>query len=197
MPRKTAALRLVPHRSAAPCGARVATPTGASACVDGNAIVVRDPKGAIVVLYDAETGSATIAAPAGDLRLDAPHGKVVVSAGTDLELTANARAAIRSDQLDIETTGRASLRAALAELAAQAIETTSPELVLRVGRLQLSAERVLERVTDVYRDVGGMIETHAQQVRSLVRGATQLMSGSTTIVSQDDTFIDGRRVLLG
>jgi hypothetical protein len=198
MPRKTAALRLVADRSdGRATAARVQTPLGASAVAHEDKIVVRDPKGAIVVVYDSATGSATIAAPAGDLHLDAPHGKVVVSAGTDLELSASARASVSSHELEISTVRRASLRAALAQLTADAMEATAPEVALRVGRWQLSAERVVERVTDVYRDVGGMIETHAQQMRSLVRGATQWLSGSTSIVSKEDTFIDGRRVLLG
>jgi hypothetical protein len=47
----------------------VETPQGASATAEGDRLVVRNFRGEVVVTYDAATGSATISAPAGDLRL--------------------------------------------------------------------------------------------------------------------------------
>ena len=65
MARNQAALRIVPVLAT---DALVVTPNGASATVEGERIVLRDPRGAVVVVYDAETVSATIAAPHGNLR---------------------------------------------------------------------------------------------------------------------------------
>jgi hypothetical protein len=59
---------------------RIRTPGGASAEADGERLVVRDPRGAIVVVYDAEKGTAEIAAPEGDLVLRAPRGKISLQA---------------------------------------------------------------------------------------------------------------------
>ena len=65
MVRNQAALRIVPVLAT---DALVVTPNGASATVEGERLVLRDPKGAVVVVYDAETGSATIAMLQGNLR---------------------------------------------------------------------------------------------------------------------------------
>jgi hypothetical protein len=58
----------------------VQTANGASAEVSGDVIVLRDRKGAVVVVFDAEAGSAEIVAPKGDLSLSAPAGKIVLRA---------------------------------------------------------------------------------------------------------------------
>ena len=58
----------------------VRTPSGASAEADGERLVVRDARGAIVVVYDAERGSAEITVAEGDLTLSAPRGKVAIQA---------------------------------------------------------------------------------------------------------------------
>ena len=62
-------------REEAPSRAQIRTPSGASAETEGERLVLRDARGAIVVVYDAERGTAEIAAPAGDLVLSAPQGK--------------------------------------------------------------------------------------------------------------------------
>jgi hypothetical protein len=61
-------------------GERARTPSGATAEADGERLVVRDARGAIVVVYDAERGTAEIVAPAGDLILSAPAGKIAMRA---------------------------------------------------------------------------------------------------------------------
>jgi hypothetical protein len=76
---------------------RVATPSGASAEVEGERLVVRDPRGAIVVVYDAQRGTAEIVAPSGDLVLSAPRGKIALKAN-EVECTAG-RIELRADRI--------------------------------------------------------------------------------------------------
>ena len=192
MASNNSALRILHDPAPTP---RIDTPAGASATSDGDTIIVRDPRGAIVVTYDAVSGSATIAAPEGDLRLSAA-GKVVVEAGTTLELSARAKTRIQSVELELAA-DFAHLRTKALSVVSGAIEGSASNVALRLGRCHITAERMLERARDVYRDVEGVIETRAGRMRTLVRGATQVRSGSTSIVSEDDTFIDGSRVLLG
>jgi hypothetical protein len=71
---------------------RVATKSGASAEVQGDVIVLRDRKGAVVVVFDAERGTAEIVAPKGDLSFAAPAGRIVLRA---------AEVAIESGKLDV------------------------------------------------------------------------------------------------
>jgi hypothetical protein len=189
------ALRILHDDAPAQPPPRIDTPAGASATTEGDTIVVRDPRGAIVVTYDAVSGSATIAAPEGDLRLRAA-GKVVVEAGTVLELSARAKTRIQSVELEL-CTDLTQLRTKALSVVSGALEGSALNVALRLGRVQLTAESIRERARDVYRDVEGVIETRAGRLRTLVRGATQVRSGSTSIVSEEDTFIDGSRVLLG
>jgi hypothetical protein len=141
------------------------TPSGATAEVSGDVIVVRD-KGALVLRYDAATGTAEISVPSGDLRLVA-GGRVVVSGA----------------EVAIEATSRASV--------------TAPEVVTRAGRIEVAAERIVERATDVYRTVDGLMHTRADRVRSVVKGLYQLMGGRISVRAEDDASLDGKRVLLG
>jgi len=193
MTRNQAALRVVPNEPGEP---RIETPLGASATVEGDTLVVRDPRGEIVVKYDAATGSATIAAPGGDLRLAAPSGKVVIDAGTDLELSARAKTSIHSVELEADA-DLTHLRSKALDLASGAIQASAQTVVIGVGRWNMTAERVIEKATDVFRNIEGVIETRAGRLRSLIRGATQMRSGTTSITSKEDTSVDGRRVLLG
>ena len=71
------------------------------------------------------------------------------------------------------------------------------EASIEVSKLEVRAARIVERAAEVYRDVDTLLQTRAGRVRTLVRGAMELLSGSTRIASEDDTSIDGKRVLLG
>lgn len=196
MPKRQGALQVIRGDGSEPRARSVGTPSGAKATARGDKIEIRDPTGCVVVTYDAATGSATIAAPRGDLRLEAPCGKVVLSAAEDLELRSGAKATLQGCELEIEAE-RTRVRTSHFSLLAEAIDMVATVAGLRTGRWELHAERSLERATDVFREVQSLIETRAGRIRTLVEGSMHCSSGSTSIVSKEDTFVDGRRVLLG
>jgi hypothetical protein len=103
----------------------------------------------------------------GDLRLSAPSGRVLVEAAGDV-----------------------SLRGA-------SLQINAAEASLAVGRWELRAERIIERSTEVLRTVEGLLETRAKFARLIVTRALELTGRRTTIISEEDTRIDGKRVLLG
>jgi hypothetical protein len=103
----------------------------------------------------------------GDLRLSAPSGRVLVEAQSEVELRG---AALRVD---------------------------AAEARLSVGHWELRAERIVERTTDALRTVEGLLETRAKHARAIVSRTLELLSRRTTIVSEEDTRLDGKRVLLG
>lgn len=166
----------------------VRTSTGASATVERGAIVVRDPQGAVVVRYDAETGEARIESPHGDLTF-AAAGKVKIVAGTDVEIEAPGTIGT--------TSARVSVHTGEGDLNAERLSVRASELVTLVGKWELRAQRLVERVVDAYRDVDGLLQTRAGRMRTLVDGAYRLLSQRTDIVSREDSVIDGKRVLLG
>ncbi|MBI4951309.1 MAG: DUF3540 domain-containing protein [Myxococcales bacterium] len=153
---------------------RLVAPGGASACVEDGMLVVSTRTGEPVVRYSDE-GGLCIAAPEGDVTIEAPKGRVVVRAGGDLELTS----------------------AGTVTLAAARIAERARELVQTVGRLELRASRIFESATDTYREVAEVAQLRAGRVRYLVTGALQLLAGRATLASDEDTVVDGKRVLLG
>ncbi len=126
------------------------TPSGATAGVEGERIVVRNSRNAVVVVYDAERETAEL--HAGDLTLSAPQGRICLRAS---------------------------------------------EIVCEAGRFELQAGRIVESAGDVYREVQGLLQTRAERVRTLVRGAYQVLAKRAQVVAEEDASLDGKRVLLG
>jgi hypothetical protein len=70
-------------------------------------------------------------------------------------------------------------------------------LTLSVGHYELNAERILSRTVDAFHTATGVLETRAKHARTLVSRTFELLSRRTTIASEEDTRINGKRVLLG
>lgn len=152
----------------------VTTPSGASATADGDLLALRDAGGRVIATLDGSTGELRLAAE-GDLRLSAPSGRVLIDAASDVEIEAGGRLAQRAKSI-----------AVAAERAAHAI-----------GVFELRAERIIERTTDALRTAEGLLETRAKHARTIVARTFELASRRTTIASEEDTRVDGKRVLLG
>ncbi len=87
--------------------------------------------------------------------------------------------------------------ASLELCAEQRVSITAPSLELNVGSYELRAERIVERAKDVFRTVDRLLETRARRARTVVERLLELSARRTVITSEEDTRIDGRRVLLG
>ena len=174
--------------------AEVRTPSGASAAVFGDALVVRDIAGAIVAVHDAATGETRIVA-SGDLVMQA-GGRVVIAAGTDVDISARGTTNIASPVLSA-TVDRASLHGREASVNVDRLVIAAQEISTLAGRFELRARRVIEQLGDVYRDVEGVDQTRAGRVRTLVAGVYRVFAQRSEVVSRDDSIIDGKRVLLG
>lgn len=196
---------------------------GATATVEGESLALRDAEGMLVARFDPKTGVTEIAAARGDLRLSAPHGKVVVEAALDVEITAardivqhGVRKLVARAGAKAETTlrlgateavleapavtacaRRASLEADEVTTLAERVSLRATEVAWALGRMELRAERWRQRVRDIYSDVDGMVQTKAARIRNLVSESFHLSSTRTRLVSKEETSIDGKRVLLG
>lgn len=203
-------------------GARLALPDGGSAELRGEALEVRDREGRLVVRY--VDGAAEISAPSGDLRLSAPMGRVVITSALDVEIDAGrdvvqragrsfavaAATSAEAPQLRVERE-RLEVRAGALDVQAQrsqavigtvaviahAIATTAERVAVSASVHELTAERLVERAHDAYREIAGLAEGRFGRVRALVRDVYALTSRRTVMTSSDDTSIDGSRVLLG
>lgn len=131
--------------------------------------------GDTIAVHDAEGAIvATYDGAARELRIAAPR---------DLRLAApEGRVIVEGRGIDLKS-DEVSVAASAASVA--------------VGQWELRAERVIERVTDVFRDVDGLFETRARRLRTVVATTLEILGKRTTITSEKDTRIDGERVLLG
>src|SRR5262249_13349033 len=98
----------------------------------------------------------------------APAGRVVIEAAGDVEIAPGASLSVRA-----------------------------PKASGAVGHWELRAERIVERATDAFHTVEGLLETRARPARALCSRTFELLSRRTTIASEEDTRVDGKRVLLG
>ncbi|NUO49806.1 MAG: hypothetical protein HOV80_13205 [Polyangiaceae bacterium] len=63
--------------------------------------------------------------------------------------------------------------------------------------IEIDASRVVERCDETYRYAREAAHLTAKTARTVVEGAHEVVAGRASIVSEDDTVIDGARVLLG
>lgn len=100
----------------------------------------------------------------------------------------------------IRSEGGVELRAREGDLTLSApgrVVLRATEVVTEAGRVEVDAGRLVERAGDAYRRVEGLAELQAGRARTLVEGACQLVAQRTSVTSDEDTIIDGKRVLLG
>jgi hypothetical protein len=188
----------------------------------GDGVDVHDEAGRLLVRF--RDGAAVIAAPSGDLTLEAPMGRVVLRSGIDVvmsaardvthhagrafevsageegdkpQLSVHPRAtAVRGERLEVEVK-QSRLVTGEATVVARRIVTTAEQIAESVGRLEIRAKKLIEKTEDVFRDVAGLAQTRAGRIRTLVKDVHTLHARRTVMVSKEDTSIDGRKILLG
>ena len=204
---------------------RLDLPDGGHAVAAANGLEVFDPAGRLLVRY--RDGALELSPASGDLRLSAPNGKVRIEAGVDVEIAAARDvvvsgdrsaelAAARGAEVDVAPRvrvdahgakvtgptvevraqrGRAFL--ARADLVATAVRTSATTIETTAKRLDTTAEKVTLRAKELSQEIAGLLQTRAARVRTLVRGAFTLHTKTVHMKSEEDTAVDGRRVLLG
>jgi hypothetical protein len=180
---------------------RIDLPDGATAELRGGALELRDPEDRLLVRY--ENGSAEIFAPAGDLKLAAPHGRVVVSSGSDVHIEAarEVRTVARGASFDVERIAIRSKVASLvmerAQLAASTLEIAAERMSTSAEQVEVIADRLVHKSRDSFREVSELAEERVGRLKTFVKQAFTLTSRRTSMRSTEETSIDGKRVLLG
>lgn len=204
---KSAKKARAPHLAVVPppegAGTQVVLSDGATVHIQGgSAAEIRDRDGHLLVRY--ENGSAEIAAPTGDLRLAAPRGRVVLEAGTDIELAAPRDIGLSAGETARVEAAQAHIQAADTRVTGSDVTITAERfftkvraLVHHAERMEVSAGRILEKAREAYRDVEELLQTRAGRARTVVEDAFHLQARRTSITSKDETSIDGKKVLLG
>ena len=84
-----------------------------------------------------------------------------------------------------------------AEVLLRTLATTAEKVALHVTEHELTATRVVERATEAFREVKDLLSTRAGRARTEVEGAYTVESGRTSLVSREETTVDGKKILLG
>lgn len=199
-------------------------PDGARAEVAGGRLELRDAEGRLLVRY--ENGHAEIAAPSGDLRLCAPEGRVVIESALDIALRSGRdmhietarrfevatpsssgtpamslsldakRAVLHAPHVEV-TSKTARLATSRATVLARSIAVTAESLAQTVVKYELTAERLVEKTKDSFRDASDLAQTRAGRLRTIVKDVLSMHARRSVLVSTDETSIDGKKVLLG
>ena len=212
---------LNPRTAPDSAGPEVATRGGASARVvekDGeDRIEVCDSDGRTVFEYCPESGAGILSVPDGDLKLHAPNGNIdllsgrgircqgetvaLAGIGRDAAISASLDlgrgvAALQSGEIKV-TAGRADVLVRESTYRGELLTVTVKRAKQVFEKLETVAIRILERATDVYRNVENLQQVKAGRMRVLVKAACHIKGGRTSIRADDDVKIGGRRIHLG
>ncbi|MGE3674761.1 MAG: DUF3540 domain-containing protein, partial [Polyangiaceae bacterium] len=147
-------------------------PSGARAVVCDDQLELVSSEGQLVACFNTTTGALTLHSM-GDLTL-LSAGKLKLRSSEAVELDAPV------------------IRQRCKEFGLEAEEAR-----LETTRWQLRAQRILERSTDVYRRVERVYETRAETIRNVARHGLNFLAERASIISREETRVDGKRVLLG
>ncbi len=100
-------------------------------------------------------------------------------------------------ELVLSTQGTLRLEASTVRIDTDAFEVSAVTSRFDVERWELAARQLYERAGDAFRTAEGIVETRAHRCRTLVARGFELIAERSSIMSRQDTRIDGKRVLLG
>lgn len=81
--------------------------------------------------------------------------------------------------------------------AGRGVRIEAPAVTLRAGRFELLARTVIQRSSDVYQRIAGLLQVRCGRSRSTVEGACVQSADRTYLRSTRETKIDGRTIHLG
>lgn len=210
--------------------ASIRLPDGSGARVQGQgpepSIAVHDGEGRVVFEYQPHRRRGILRAPAGDLQLAAPDGRIEFTAAKGIHCATQGRLSLRGEKgvtlaapgpesgpdqslgIDAQgarlgvqrlevTAGEGQVRMRQAELNAQRVHSTVESARLTYGKLEVSAQRLLERSGQAIRQVLALCQVSAERMRTLVTGSHQMHSGRTTILGREEVRIDAEKINLG
>jgi len=159
-------------------------------------VVAVTPRRVVVVagLRSRESSIPSVRAEGDDLVLRAPKGRVVIEAGSDVEIRTK-QTTVQSASIDV-TAARASLHVGEATVLADALRTVADEVVTHVGRWELRARRIVEDA-DVATLTHRIVHHTVDRMRTVAHDALHFFAKRASVVSEEDTTVDGKRVLLG
>ena len=196
----------------------VATRTGASAAIAateaGEILEVRDPAGALLFEYRADEGRSVVHAPVGNLEFRADQGEIGFVARDGVRIGVESAPVsdgerMASGELHVGPMGvrmrgpevrvdaiRTHVKVDEARVVARSVAMVADRARHVVGVLEVQADRVVERARNTYREVTGLAQTRAGQVKLIAEDAIHMLSERTLIRARDDIKIKAEKIHL-
>lgn len=184
-----------------------ATSDGVEASVEHDILTVTGPRGEVLFTHDAHTGTSTVRGREVRVAADAialtgrtvqieGSDQVRIAGGEDALTIGGARSTLEARRFRAELEeARFSIRDAF--LGIGQVESAVTRAKHTVEVLDLTAERIVERAKDVFRETEGVAQTRAGRIRMVASGVFSLLSERTTIKAEDDVAIVGEKIELG
>lgn len=148
---------------------------------------VHDRQGRLIFEYDAANGRAVVHIPHGDLDVEVPNGAFRVRARDGISL---AGAVI---EVIVE---RAELVADRIGVRARRAETSIERVKHIAGVVESTADRIVERAKDVYREVEGLTQVRSGRLRMVARATCELVAENALLKARERMKIKGERIHL-
>lgn len=186
---------------------------------------IEDEHGYLLFEYDASEKKSKLYASQGDLSLMALQGNIELVSGKDIHCRSLGSISLDSataTQLRVSSKDEKYSSINLTEkgilLSSERVGVSAEKAEFRikegfyegknfkcvlerskafVGKIETVATRILERATNVYRQVDELEQTKAGRVRTLVKDTYQLNSKTCYIKSEKNVNIDGEKIHLG
>ncbi|MEM9194975.1 MAG: DUF3540 domain-containing protein [Myxococcota bacterium] len=148
--------------------------------------------------------------PEGNLSIEVGAGRLRLSARDGVEIGSKERVSVTGSRVAIGGSeelllsgGRLTTVADQPEVLGRRAAVTLRELEsdteharLRFGVVEAHAERVVERLGTVYREVRDLAQLRAGQLRFVAKGAASMLGRRTRIEAEEDVKIDGETIRL-
>lgn len=153
------------------------------------------PKNSTCAIFPLSNANPSLSTPSG--ATTSVVGDTIDVRASDGTLVARYDAETGELTLSAKTGVTISARQGTLTLEGEELNFAATRARFEVEQWEVRASRIVERTIDVFRTVEGLAETHARRMRMLVERTLELSGHRTSIVSKEDTRIDGKRVLLG
>lgn len=116
--------------------------------------------------------------------------------GEEIDLAAGKRLGLSTPELGIAAT-IANLGAVRLTLACRKVFGNFSQVALNLDRLSSSIGRIIQRITDSFRQVSGVESVQAESLRFKAREGLDMRSEDVTIKASRDVVVDEERIKLG
>ena len=138
-----------------------------------------------------ESGEAITARALGPIELcsEVSGGASAMQLDGDRARLTSAHVSVAAERADVKVTD--------ANLVAKTLRTVAYRILERADRVERTADRVVERAREAFREIEELDQTKAGRLRLVAETALSLLGRSTTVKAREDVKVQGEKIHLG